>query len=236
MRKLIKRIVLNVVICLFFTNGLCAQYLVSYVPKHVNSNYIFELIRDCLGKENFREIVDQHYSTSLYFFYDMNGDLKKITTGQIFDVFLYAQFLESEWEQMFDYIKNLPPMPLPNPSKYYYDGDVESVMNKINRNKGISFDGSWRNYWRYGGVEYSKEESYFEWLENSHSSYDIKDSGENPDSIFGEINWHDVRSQYFEALNSGNLKPNIPKFNMITPEDFKKEGYCWEKSPSIITL
>lgn len=231
MREPIKRIALNVAFCIFFTNGLCAQYMQSYVPEYINSNYIFELVSDCLGEENFREVVNDNPLKLVDLSYDMNGNLERMGSGRRIHGYEWSGFLDSEWEQMFDYFDNLPPMPLPNPSKNDRDRDVESVMNGIKRVKGISFDGSWRTLWKYRDEYYYKDNPDFDWLEDCHSSYDIKDSGENPDSIFGEIKWHEVRSLYSEAFNSGNLKPDNPGLKFLTPEDFKKDGYCWEKIP-----
>ena len=212
---------------LFALNGY--TYPHKLAAKWIASDYIFELISDCLGEEKIKEIVDSLplFDDDIGLVYDLDGNLVEILTGYALSYYEWAYFLESEWEQIFDYFQDLPPMPLLNPSEYsheehkYFNLNTKNVINNL---KSIYFESNWRFRGNFYDSVCPKNKPPYEWFKKNLYNYDFKIRDEHPDSLFGEMKWHELR-----AYNSGKLEKF--KSEMISPEDFKKDGYSWKKIP-----
>lgn len=205
-------------------------YLGNWPANYIISDNIFELIEDCLGKNKFKEILNEEKGRSIFLSYDLNGNLRNINTGRIFDHFQKAYFLEEEWENIFDYFDNLPPLPLSNPVDYineenkYYNLDIAKFINRIVDVDGHSFECRWD--YDLQGHCCPKDEPFYDWFKKSLYSYDFNVRKENPDFLFGNMHWYELSGRYYDKYNAGYLESTQPK-----NEYFKQSGYCWTKIP-----
>ena len=72
---------------------------------------VYEYICDCLGKDVLEDVINENNSCLfLRIFYNPDGNLNKIMTNNMRVSF----FSGKEWESIFDYLHDLPPLPLPN--------------------------------------------------------------------------------------------------------------------------
>lgn len=224
-------------ISLIAVNQTNAYYTRALAADFITSDYIFELIEDCLGEEKFKQILNEEKGRGLFLSYDLNGELALIGTGVIIGIDQKAYFLENEWEQIFDYIHDLPPLPLPNPMKYDYDEhkyyyiDIPNTVTEcINHSIG-SFDCEWRFRGNFNDYSCPKDQPYSDWFKKNLYTYDFSIRGENPDSLFGKMHWEQLRCGYFDKLNSENMKPKPPRIIRIMAELFKHPGFSWKKIP-----
>lgn len=214
-------------------------YWVNLPAKHILSDYMFELLEDCIGKEKFKEILNEEKGYNMFLSYNLNGELENIGTGKIFNDYQKSYFLEMEWEQIFDYFHNLPPFPISNPIDYDWDKklnynlDTKQSINKIAKANGRTFEVNWE-YGSDGGIlrtkGYPQNEPFYNWYKNSLYKYDFSIRNENPDSLFGKIGWEKLRSIYSYKYNVGKIKPSLPK-DITFNELFKQLKYSWVKIP-----
>lgn len=200
-------------------------------------DYLSELMWDYMGKENFIQIPDSLYSKSyLNFNYNPDGELESINTDIIFcdEVF----FTESEMEHIFDYFKTLPPFELPNQFGKIYDHLQRKWISKdtINNNyyNHIIKDGYNIRCFLPSKEKENAMHGLVNVLQGSGDSeiYYIPDDI-NVDSLFGELNWTEVRNRYLKFDKEIYKKRFQRKNNTIYPPDYElnKDYYTWKKIP-----
>lgn len=237
MRYKLSQIQHLLLILTLFTTSQANAYRKNPPADYIISDYIFELIEDCLGKEKFSEILNEEKGRWLYFSYSLNGSLENIGTGYIFNNYQKAYFLEEEWERIFDYFHDLPPFPIANPVSYthkekkYHNLDIEQTINRLGNNNKIGFRCSWQFRGNYNNHSCPKNKLFYDWFEKNLYNYDFSIRGENPDSLFGKMHWSELGAQYYDKYNSGKLKPDTVEHLWSKGNHFKQTGYYWEKIP-----
>ncbi len=239
-----KKFFLLAILFLLTINLADARYFKNNTASSYNTDYIFELLEECLGRQLFKEIVNTNsYGCTFSLDYKLDGSLDRIMTGKAL-FFNYSFFTEGEWEKIFDFFNDLPPIPLPAPYKYGerigtklyvdYDSIVKRTYNII-LNYGVFCQAG--ECPKQSGVvppqlQWPKHISHFDWVEMHLYS----DSSEISDPLFGVLSWKKLKPLYYEKINSKDYKPmcklfDTIEFDTINASDFKREGYCWEKIP-----
>lgn len=201
---------------------------------------IYEYIRDCLGKDNMEKAINENNSClSIRIFYNPDGNLNKIMTNNI--NMRTSFFTEEEWESIFDYLHNLPPMPLPNCYTYInlypYEIYTKDTIIDMAHQSIIDFSRMFYSVAICPDITHTNTGltadsiKPFDIIERQQYNYKPFYRTEHPDSLFGLMRWEEVKRRYHDALESGEFKEKPRIRDLIYDGDYDCEGYKWEKIP-----
>ena len=199
---------------------------------------VYDYICDCLGKDALEGVINENNSClSFRIFYNPDGNLNKIMTNNMRVSF----FSGKEWESIFDYLHDLPPLPLPNCLTYinlypYAIYTKDTITNSahqsiIDFSKMIYSVALCPKETRANTELNTDTIKPFDIIEREIYDYEPYYRTEHPDSLFGLIRWEEVKRRYYDALRSGEFKEKPRIWDQIYDCEFDDEGYNWEKIP-----
>lgn len=199
---------------------------------------VYEYICDCLGKDVLEGVINENNSDlSFRIFYNPDGNLNKIMTNNMRVSF----FSGKEWESIFDYLHELPPLPLPNCLTYinlypYAIYTKDTITNSahqsiIDFSKMIYSVALCPKETRANTELNTDTIKPFDIIEREIYDYEPYYRTEHPDSLFGLMRWEEVKRRYHDALKSGEFKEKPRIWGQIYDCEFDNERYIWEKIP-----
>lgn len=199
---------------------------------------VYEYIRDCLGRDTLEKAVNENNSCLfIRIFYNPDGELNSIHTRRMENPY----FTEAEWESIFDYFHDLPPLPLPNCYTYInlypYGIYTKDTITDMAHQSIIDFSKMFHAVALCPKVKSDSSGQYtdsitpFDAIERKQYKYKPFYRTEHPDSLFGLMRWEEVKRRYHDALESGEFKEKPRIRDLIYDGDYDSEGYKWEKIP-----
>ncbi len=218
------------------------KYITLYEPNRsateiINYN-VYEYISDCLGRDILEKAVNESGSCfHARIFYDPDGEINSIQTRKMQNLY----FTPTEWEVIFDYLHDLPPLPLPNcftylnlgPGEIYTkDTIVDIAHQSLIDYTCMFFPIVWSPDIKECNTTLAVDSiKQFDVIEGNQYQYKPFYRTEHPDSLFGLMRWEEVKRRYHDALESGGYEQTPLVRDQIYDGDFDAKGYTWEKIP-----
>lgn len=206
----------------------------TIVGNALNSYNFFEYVKECFDKNKLQQIIQENHNNSCSFrvIYDLEGTLKSFFRDTPFEQY----FTEEEWETLFDYFYQLPPLPLNNvPKKILieddkYATDLNSILDYVYKFLiRTSFNPVIIGWSMAEPDSISTLTCEEEMLNNPNFA---KRFGGIP-AVYGNTNWVEMKRRYYQAVKDGEFKQKsqMKYWEPIFNAQMDKEGYYWDKIP-----